>query len=114
MQDPGKPSESAEAAEANNVTLQKLIVEATDLIHSSKDVLTHLGGTDAAPSRTGAPTTPAGVRKVFPRLAGRPKGQERRRDEELSPDIIALIASCGERVRASDRLLLRADGAVAT
>jgi hypothetical protein len=30
--------------------------------------------------------------------------EERRRSEELSPDIIELIASCGESVRRTDRL----------
>jgi hypothetical protein len=29
---------------------------------------------------------------------------ERRRAEELSPDIVALIASCGERTRKTDQL----------
>jgi len=28
--------------------------------------------------------------------------EERRRHEELSPDIVALIASCGEKVRRTD------------
>ena len=37
----------------------------------------------------------------------RPQHEERRKSEELSPEIIALIASCGERVRESDSAALR-------
>ena len=74
---PSKPGAPApmHAARANNSTLAQLIAEAKDTIAGSKHVLAQLGD-----------------RPIL----------ERRRAEELSPDILALLASCGEKIRASD------------
>jgi len=38
-------------------------------------------------------------------------GEERRRREELPPDIVALIASCGEKVRRTDSVAVQTGAA---
>jgi len=95
---------SSHAAEASALTLRKLIVDVTGLIRSSKDVLARLGSADATqchphmtPLTSLAPTPVEHETDTC-------RGQERRRREELSSDIVALIASCGERVRRTDRI----------
>jgi len=86
------------AAETNTSTLKKLIIEATDLIHSSQDVLARLVAHESVKAASNA----------IEQTAGRGRRQERRRTDELSPDILDLIASCGERVRKTDSIRLRA------
>ena len=107
MKAPGISSGSAEAVEANTFTLKKLIVEATGLIRWSKDVLARLKTRVLAQCPSGLETSESRAPNVFEQITERPHHEERRRDEDLSPDIIALLASCGERVRQTDSTAIR-------
>jgi hypothetical protein len=77
------------------------------LIRSSKDVLARLEGPDAVQSYPGmerrASRAPTRVKQTTDSCPD----EERRRREELPPDIITLIASCGERIQKTDSIELR-------
>jgi hypothetical protein len=94
---------SSGAAEGNTVTLKKLIVEISGLIQSSKDMLADLDARDLAAAHSRLATSASRAPTPLEARRDRRAGDDRRRNDELSPDIIALIASCGESVRKSDR-----------
>ena len=100
-----RDSSPSAAAEGNTVTLKKLIVEISGLIRSSKDMLADLDARDLAAGHTRPETSASPASTSRDSAKDRRAGEDRRRHEELSPDIIALIASCGERVRKSDCVL---------
>jgi hypothetical protein len=104
-----RDNSSSAAAEGNTVTLKKLIVEISDLIQSSKHMLAGLDARDVAAGHSRPETSPLPAStSLEPAQDGR-AGEDRRQHEELSPDIIALIASCGERVRKSDGVVPETD-----
>jgi len=96
---------SSAAAEGNTVTLKKLIVEISGLIQSSKDMLADLDARDLAAGHSRPETSASPTSTPHEAAKDRRAGEDRRRHDELSSDIIALIASCGERVRKSDCVL---------
>jgi hypothetical protein len=82
--------------------LKKLIAEISGLFRSSKDMLAGRKARELAAAHSRPQTSASRAAKAVNAEKDGRAGQDRRLHEELSPDIVALIASCGESVRKSD------------
>jgi len=83
--------------------MKNLIVEVKSLIYSSKGVLERLKSRDLAERVSGLEMCATSAPKAVELMSDRGRLEERRRANELSPDILELVASCGERVRETDK-----------